>query len=532
MYALPPSQLKWYSERRIFKIGLLSVIFILSLSISSRLYIWINSGNLFQNKLKLKKTLGSSSNSMKSSINKTLIERPDYVIPSFRVYIMEKEFGKEVLSYFESCDESRSCEDRNANSHSGAKYFSRSSLKTHEWSNGTLVKDIESANIILIPFEFTLAITGRCGESVNEDLKNKKKECFRKFNLILKQLLEYKYILRKKAILLIMQTWEWLRIGWERFENKMFFKVREDIKKLAESEVFVFVGHFENTFGKEEENVFGKIGWWKLKDGILKNGTQTIVLPYTIQVKIDNHEENNILDIDALFENFQSKAHSLFFMGSPSDNIETRMKMLAYMTDPIIKNLNPFGIMKYNKNDKFPIEHNIPICQNDKKLVENHSLVIPSMPCLMPFEVSKQMNRKNELYLYGLKNSKFNLMLRGDTPTSGKFYDSIAFNMINIFVGITKDLTQYYLPFADVIPYHKFCFFIPPEKFVTEGVTLLHNIVTQTSDEEIKNMLGNLALYKKDILWNTKGSRVVRNVLDEVQQKWEYIMLNLNQTNQ
>jgi len=142
-------------------------------------------------------------------------------------------------------------------------------------------------------------------------------------------------------------------------------------------------------------------------------------------------------------------------------------------------------------------------------------------------KLSTQLNQDNKLYLHGLKNSKFNIMI-GDSPSSGKFYDSIAFNMINIFVGITRELVPYYLPFADVIPYHKFCFFITPKKFKIKGVTILKQIVTQTSDFEIKNMLGNLTLYKRDILWNMKGSRVVQNVFTEVQRKREYIMQNLS----
>jgi len=43
----------------------------------------------------------------------------------------------------------------------------------------------------------------------------------------------------------------------------------------------------------------------------------------------------------------------------------------------------------------------------------------------------------NSLY-EGLQknNSKLNLMIRGDISKSGKIYDSIAFTMIIIFVGI------------------------------------------------------------------------------------------------
>jgi len=120
--------------------------------------------------------------------------------------------------------------------------------------------------------------------------------------------------------------------------------------------------------------------------------------------------------------------------------------------------------------------------------------MIPSMPCFTNEMLPKQLNQENKLYLHGLKNSKFNLMIRGDTLTSRKFYDSIAFNMINIFVGITRENAPYYLPFADVLPYHKFCFFITPKEFQFNGATILKHIITQTSDFEIRNMLGKRSI--------------------------------------
>ena len=98
-----------------------------------------------------------------------------------------------------------------------------------------------------------------------------------------------------------------------------------------------------------------------------------------------------------------------------------------------------------------------------------------------------------------MKNSKFNLMIHGDTPTSGKFYDSIAFNMINIMIGITKQNKMHYLPFANVIPYEDFLFFIEPKEFEQNGYELLENIIHNTEDAVYQSMMSNLTLYKKHI---------------------------------
>lgn len=181
-------------------------------------------------------------------------------------------------------------------------------------------------------------------------------------------------------------------------------------------------------------------------------------------------------------------------MGSRShpSRMKLRRTALCYMTRPKISSLNPFDIIHFDKRKP----GKLPICTYNESSQE--SIEVPSMPCVMDPNLSKQFNQDNKLYLYGLKNSKFNLMIRGDSPTSGKFYDSIAFNIINIFVGITRELVLYYLPFADVIPYHKFCFFITPEEFNNRksGVDILKHILTKTSDFEIRNMLGNLTFYK------------------------------------
>merc|ERR1712083_759053 len=134
-------------------------------------------------------------------------------------------------------------------------------------------------------------------------------------------------------------------------------------------------------------------------------------------------------------------------------------------------------------------------------------------PCYL---TRKKMNQDNELYIRGMKNSKFNLMIHGDSPTSGKFFDSIAFNLINIFVGIDKQNMMDFLPFAGVIPYEKFTFFIEPNEFEKNGYELLKNIIHNTSDEVLENMISNLTFYKKHILWNIKGSLVVNEVLKEV----------------
>ena len=92
-------------------------------------------------------------------------------------------------------------------SHLGASYFTESSLKTHDWFNATFVRNIESSNIILIPFDFTSALTGRCGNALTRRYSNRKivEELNEYMKNILIQLKKMKRNLYRKAILFVMQ---------------------------------------------------------------------------------------------------------------------------------------------------------------------------------------------------------------------------------------------------------------------------------------------------------------------------------------
>ena len=84
---------------------------------------------------------------------------------------------------------------------------------------------------------------------------------------------------------------------------------------MAESEIFVFVGHFENIDLKELSIKIGHhrmFPAWNLKNGYLKNGTEIVVLPYTIIIKENNYKEYSNMNIDETYKDFQSREYSLF----------------------------------------------------------------------------------------------------------------------------------------------------------------------------------------------------------------------------
>jgi len=458
-----------------------------------------------------------------------------------KVYIFDNELESKVVKYFSSCNESRRVHIKNAKSELGAKYFTRSSLESQEWYDEYFVDNLATANVVLIPFQFTLALTGRCGigTEAKYGMPKDNSELLEIFTSLMNTLLEKKDSLRRKAIFIVMFKWSW---RWYEYESGL---INETLTKLRQSEVFVFIGHFEVKIQKNRAP-------WELKDDFLeKDLDQTVVLPYTIPFDSNTYGAYNDLDIDALYDDFQRRSHSVFYMGSASSRpdacqkgikffYKNRLRSMILMSHANLKDLNPFGIVLLHEEceklssdvQKFT---NFPEFCSPQKEKKSGASKLPLFPCFMTYNMSKQLNKKNSLYFHGLENSKFNLMIEGGTMTSAKYYDSIAFNMINIFVGIEEERINQYLPYSDVIPYKKFSFFIKPGDYFKSGRERgrnIRDIVINTPEQQIKDMLSNLSFYKSHILYNMKGSRAVQNTFDQVFKKWKHAMCRLKAMNE
>ena len=114
-------------------------------------------------------------------------------------------------------------------------------------------------------------------------------------------------------------------------------------------------------------------------------------------------------------------------------------------------------------------------------------------------------------------------MIHGDTPTSGKFFDSIAFNLINIIIGMKKHDLWKYLPFTDIVPYENFVFFIDEKDF--ENISMLLKILYETPTIKLNYMISNMTYYKKYLLWNHKNSLVVDNTVKKAKKVYTFTFI-------
>lgn len=114
-------------------------------------------------------------------------------------------------------------------------------------------------------------------------------------------------------------------------------------------------------------------------------------------------------------------------------------------------------------------------------------------------------------YLKILANSRFGLMLAGDTPSTGRLYDIISSGSIPII--LSKYLLRDGLPFVDKVPYYRFCYFVDEQQEINKIYADLVKIMTETSMDEYLDKYLNLIYYSKDILWRRENSRVVENLI-------------------
>lgn len=121
--------------------------------------------------------------------------------------------------------------------------------------------------------------------------------------------------------------------------------------------------------------------------------------------------------------------------------------------------------------------------------------------------------------------SKFGLVIRGDSPSTSRFYDLIASGTIPIV--ISKYLLAEGLPFTDKIDYEKFTFFVDEIKgseFNNKSmehanslhvIDQIYQIVTSTPEEVLAEKFKNLLKVGKELLWRDRNSKVVDNILQQ-----------------
>ena len=126
--------------------------------------------------------------------------------------------------------------------------------------------------------------------------------------------------------------------------------------------------------------------------------------------------------------------------------------------------------------------------------------------CQLSPELSKNYQK------YSL-DSKFALIIHGDTGTTSRLYDAITNGQIPIIISTT--IAYHGLPFRNKVPWLDMAFFIPVTFNDINKVDLafLLEDVLNSPEWLLKRKFEKIVEYREDLSWSLPGSRVIENIL-------------------
>ena len=183
--------------------------------------------------------------------------------------------------------------------------------------------------------------------------------------------------------------------------------------------------------------------------------------------------------------NDDKRNHTLFFIGQADQRTAYRHRVKA------ISSLTGIG------------ENNVLLgtpCRDGVLPQCNHS---DSGCCVPRIELNE--------FLHLMRESKWNLMIGGDTASSGRFPEAIAMGVPNII--ISPDV-QHYLSYQCIIPWKNFTILTNPNIFQEHPETTIQEALSKY-DSKWEEMKEQQDLYSKHILWSHPKSLAARNTLIE-----------------
>ena len=272
------------------------------------------------------------------------------------------------------------------------------------------------------------------------------------------------------------------------------------------------------------------------KDGIpskLSNPSQkltpspwrcTIIVPY---VDIGVHEKYLVDDRELLdFENWKSRKLDLFMIGkmvgddlSHSEAYVTRRRLERIFSKNFDEKSKILFARSASDSDLNTSTNGTALSSCDEEtcftsVFSNNTSSSDSRP--LNCTNCKAIPKMAQNYKNYLINSKFTLIIHGDTPTTSRLYDAIS----NMQIPIILSPSIYYtgLPFLEKVPWYDFCFFIDP--FLVDDEVLGRKIFDVldgevTGEYILRHKFERMAEIRKDVLWKLEGNRVVENILDD-----------------
>jgi hypothetical protein len=109
-----------------------------------------------------------------------------------------------------------------------------------------------------------------------------------------------------------------------------------------------------------------------------------------------------------------------------------------------------------------------------------------------------------------LRSSLFSLMFRGDSATSGRLYDAVFQDTLSVV--ISNDLPRFGLPFQCLVPWDNILLSVEEQCFMDDPNAVLSSVGDMPLID-IEYYWEAMRTFRRDILWNVPGSRVVDNIL-------------------
>ena len=120
--------------------------------------------------------------------------------------------------------------------------------------------------------------------------------------------------------------------------------------------------------------------------------------------------------------------------------------------------------------------------------------------------------RSNPTFRNLMRRSKFNLVLRGDSPSSRRLYDGIAVGALSVLVS--DQLWSVGLPFGCLVPWRRMSFTLSERPFATaDGAARELKALDELAPPLLSRMQRVANRHRRDVLWNINGSRVAENIL-------------------
>ena len=205
------------------------------------------------------------------------------------------------------------------------------------------------------------------------------------------------------------------------------------------------------------------------------------------------------ITIRSNFEEWKQRKFNLFLMGQADEREAYTLRRMALRQLPFEDNVL---IQTGRETDKWRMTE----CRETPDGM-GHEFY----PCSMGAHARKYMNL--------LARSRFNLMFRGDEPCSSRFYDGLAFNVINIVISDGFDGCVIGRSLLTEQQRNMLYLTVREQDFRANATASIYNEINRFNDAHFERMLKEIDKWKPYLLWDSYRSETAEFVLLEAFKK-------------